>query len=106
MAIQKGHTLAFFFSDENALVNIIVYNSFPDYLDSYWYFPGHPYICFFSFGFPPTITVVTTSVTHLQNQYYDVCIRRASSYCYICYMAQIVGTTATTQATQTSFGVR
>merc|ERR1711992_249913 len=58
-----------------------------------------------SFGFPPTITVVTTSVTHLQNQYYDVCIRRASSYCYICYMAQIVGTTATTQATQTSFGV-
>merc|ERR1712228_1029770 len=58
-----------------------------------------------SFGFPPTITVVTTSVTHLQNQYYDVCIRRASSYCYICYMAQIVGTAATTQATQTSFGV-
>merc|ERR1711992_98296 len=58
-----------------------------------------------SFGWPPTITVVTTSVTHLQNQYYDVCIRRAYSYCYVCYMAQIVGTSATTQSTQTSFGV-
>merc|ERR1712241_1355157 len=58
-----------------------------------------------SFGWPPTITTVTTSVTHLSNQYYDICIRRASSYCYICYNAQIQGTTAISEATQTSFGV-
>merc|ERR1712241_522990 len=58
-----------------------------------------------SFGWPPTITVVTTSVTHLSNQYYDICIRRASTYCYICYNAQIQGTTVISEATQTSFGV-
>ena len=38
-----------------------------------------------SFGFPPTITAVTAGVTHLSNQHYDICIRRASGSCYICY---------------------
>ena len=38
-----------------------------------------------NFGFPPTITTVTAGVTHLTNQHYDICIRRASGSCYICY---------------------
>ena len=38
-----------------------------------------------NFGFPPTITAVTSKVTHLSNQHYDICIRRASGSCYICY---------------------
>ena len=38
-----------------------------------------------NFGFPPTITAVTAGVTHLSNQHYDICIRRASGSCYICY---------------------
>ena len=44
-------------------------------------------ILFFSFGFPPTATTVTSGVTHLQNQVYDICFRRASGYCYICYVS-------------------
>ena len=42
---------------------------------------------FFSFGFSPTATTVTSGVTHLQNQVYDICFRRASGYCYICYVS-------------------
>merc|ERR1719331_208864 len=42
-----------------------------------------------NFGFPPT-GAVTAKVTHLSNQHYDICIRRASSYCYICYNPTIV----------------
>merc|ERR1712172_395893 len=43
-----------------------------------------------NFGFPPTITAVTSAVTHLSNQHYDICIRRASGYCYICYSPTII----------------
>merc|ERR1711971_481848 len=43
-----------------------------------------------NFGFPPTITAVTSAVTHLSNQHYDICIRRASGYCYICYNPTII----------------
>merc|ERR1711997_332402 len=43
-----------------------------------------------SFGFPPTITAVTAGVTHLSNQHYDICIRRASGSCYICYSPTII----------------
>ena len=42
----------------------------------------------FSFNFPTSATSGTTTGstwTHLANQHYDVCIRRASGYCYICY---------------------
>merc|ERR1719291_172839 len=43
-----------------------------------------------NFGFPPTITAVTSKVTHLSNQHYDICIRRGSGYCYICYSPTII----------------
>jgi hypothetical protein len=43
-----------------------------------------------NFGFPPTITAVTSAVTHLSNQHYDICIRRASGSCYICYSPTII----------------
>merc|ERR1739846_164911 len=43
-----------------------------------------------NFGFPPTITAVTAGVTHLSNQHYDICIRRASGSCYICYSPTII----------------
>merc|ERR1711935_653487 len=43
-----------------------------------------------NFGFPPTITTVTSGVTHLSNQHYDICIRRASGSCYICYSPTII----------------
>ena len=40
-----------------------------------------------SFGFPSSNTASATDVstTHLQNQVYQICIRRESGYCYICY---------------------
>merc|ERR1711936_203179 len=43
-----------------------------------------------NFGYPTTTTTVTSSTTHLSNQKYDICIRRASGYCYICYSPSIV----------------
>lgn len=43
-----------------------------------------------NFAFPPTATVVTNGVTHLSNQAYDICIRRASGYCAICYGPKIL----------------
>ena len=46
------------------------------------------YIC--SFNFPTSATSSTTTGTtwtHLADQHYDICIRRASGYCYICYSA-------------------
>ena len=39
----------------------------------------------FSFGYPTSSTTVTTAVTHLSNQNYEICIRRAAGYCLICY---------------------
>merc|ERR1711971_697687 len=44
-----------------------------------------------NFGWPSTATTVTTAVTHLSNQKYDICIRRGAGYCYICYSAAITG---------------
>merc|ERR1719400_37935 len=64
-----------------------------------------------NFGFPPTIDAVTSAVTHLSNQHYDICIRRATGYCYICYGPTIIQTAfiATTFETpvsaQISFGL-
>jgi hypothetical protein len=62
-----------------------------------------------SFGFSPTATTVTSGVTHLQNQVYDICFRRASGYCYICYTPYVSSTTATAattdEATQQSYGI-
>merc|ERR1712223_2254522 len=45
-----------------------------------------------NFGFPTSATTVTSGVTHLSNQKYDICIRRAKSYCYICYSEWKAGT--------------
>merc|ERR1719362_2076482 len=62
-----------------------------------------------NFGFPPTITTVTSAVTHLSNQHYDICIRRASGYCYICYtptiIAAITAAVGTPVSAQISFGL-
>merc|ERR1719273_2634638 len=57
-----------------------------------------------NFGFSPTATTVISTVTHLSDQKYDICIRRASGYCYICYSPTIIpGTPAV--IVQVSFGV-
>ena len=42
---------------------------------------------FKSFGYltSNSATATSSSTTHLQNQNYQVCIRRELSYCYICY---------------------
>merc|ERR1712001_104931 len=45
-----------------------------------------------NFGYPTTTTTVTSSTTHLSSQKYDICIRRASGYCYICYSTWTAGT--------------
>jgi len=41
-----------------------------------------------SFNFNPSNTnaATDTSTTHLQNQHYEICFRRESGYCYICYI--------------------
>jgi len=38
-----------------------------------------------NFGFPTGTTAITSKTTHLSSQLYDICIRRGSGYCYICY---------------------
>merc|ERR1712172_25059 len=61
-----------------------------------------------NFGFPTT-GAVTAQVTHLSNQHYDICIRRASGSCYICYsptiIAAILAAIGTPIDAQISFGV-
>merc|ERR1711971_133133 len=60
-----------------------------------------------NFGFPTT-GAVTAQVTHLSNQHYDICIRRASGSCYICYSPTIIVSgiaIGTPIAAQISFGV-
>merc|ERR1739846_113173 len=60
-----------------------------------------------NFGFPTT-GAVTAQVTHLSNQHYDICIRRASGSCYICYSPTIIVAgiaIGTPIAAQISFGV-
>merc|ERR1712156_463240 len=55
-----------------------------------------------NFGFPTSATTVTSGVTHLSSQKYDICIRRASGYCYICYSTWTAGTAVIAQG---SFGL-
>merc|ERR1712083_865593 len=57
-----------------------------------------------NFGWPTSATTVTSKVTHLSNQVYDICIRRASGYCIICYSQAITGTADSVTA-QHSFGL-
>merc|ERR1711971_287130 len=63
-----------------------------------------------NFAFPTT-GAVGAGVTHLSNQHYDICIRRASGFCYICYSPTIATTlailvnTGTPTISQISFGV-
>ena len=52
-----------------------------------------------SFNFPPSQTTVATSTTHLQSQHYQICMRRESGYCHICYSPSI------TAADPNSFGL-
>merc|ERR1711899_187676 len=55
-----------------------------------------------NFAFPSSATTTTSGTTHLSNQKYDICIRRASGYCYICYSPW---TTGTAVIAQNSFGL-
>merc|ERR1712223_508779 len=55
-----------------------------------------------NFAFPTSATTVTSGVTHLSNQKYDICIRRAKSYYYICYSQWKAGTAVFAQG---SFGL-
>merc|ERR1712029_583929 len=52
-----------------------------------------------SFNFDTTATSsVATSQTHLSNQYYSICIRRARGYCSLCFSPEITSTTTTNAA--------
>merc|ERR1719510_2516971 len=55
-----------------------------------------------SFNWDTSSCSVSSSQYHLSSQYYDICIRRARSYCSVCYSPQISSTTTGTAA---SFGV-
>lgn len=57
-----------------------------------------------SFNFPTSTGVVTSTATHLANQDYTMCIRRESSYCYICYSATNAIMTEDAE-NQSSFGL-
>ena len=63
--------------------------------------------CFFigtiaSFNWDTTVALgsISASQTHLSNQYYDICIRRARGYCSVCYSPQLTSTTI-----QSSYGI-
>jgi len=56
---------------------------------------------FASFNFDTSSTTVSTSSTHLQSQYYNICFRRTRSKCSVCFSPQIVGAAAAV----TSFGI-
>jgi len=58
-----------------------------------------------NFAFPPTATSVTASVTHLSEQHYDICIRRASGMCWICYSPTLQTDATDAVIAQVSFGV-
>lgn len=51
----------------------------------------------------PTASTVGATATHLANQDYSICIRRAAGYCNICYSPVIEATTGPTG--QSSFGL-
>jgi len=53
-----------------------------------------------SFNWDTSASSVASSQTHLSSQYYDICIRRARSYCSVCYSPYVSSTTAAS-----SFGV-
>merc|ERR1719216_381226 len=55
-----------------------------------------------SFNWNTASTSVSSSQYHLSSQYYDICIRRARSYCSICYSPSI---TSTTTGTAASYGL-
>merc|ERR1712141_969346 len=42
-----------------------------------------------SFNWDTSASSVATSQTHLSSQYYDICIRRARSYCSVCFTPYI-----------------
>lgn len=56
-----------------------------------------------SYNFPTTSSSVGATATHLNNQCYQICIRRESGICYICYTPTISTGPATTA--QASFGL-
>merc|ERR1712241_758503 len=53
-----------------------------------------------SFNWDTSASSVASSQTHLSSQYYDICIRRARSYCSVCYSPYVSSPTAAS-----SFGV-
>jgi len=52
-----------------------------------------------NFGFDTSQTDVAATTTHLANQFYNICFRRASKYCALCFWPKI------TSGTQQSFGL-
>jgi len=60
------------------------------------------YGSFASFGWDTSTSTVATTQMHLVNQQYDVCIRRARSYCSICYTPYIISSTT---GTASSYGL-
>merc|ERR1712224_1016440 len=57
-----------------------------------------------SFNYPIGATTLGSSVTHLADQIYNICIRRASGYCAVCYFPTLFPTTSTA-TTQASYGL-
>ena len=56
-----------------------------------------------SFNWDTSVTTVSADThIHLSSQQYDICIRRARSYCSVCYSPQIISTTT---GTASSYGV-
>jgi len=55
-----------------------------------------------SFNWDTSATSVSDAQTHLSHQYYDICIRRASGMCAICYDVVIPGAAATDEG---SYGI-
>ena len=55
-----------------------------------------------TFNWDTSATTVATTQYHLSSQQYDICIRRARSYCSVCYSPQIISTTT---GTASSYGV-
>jgi len=60
-----------------------------------------------SFAFPintAATTAITAGATHLANQDYEICIKRATNACFICY-TPIGATTTTAIINQSTFGL-
>ena len=55
-----------------------------------------------SFNWDTTVALgsISASQTHLSNQYYDICIRRARGYCSVCYSPKLTSTSI-----QSSYGI-